>query len=234
MRCIATAVLGLLINGLAPLSAHAAPIIISQPSAAYQSSTTKIDISGLTLNTNVTSVSDAALTVTFGTTASSLNVRQVPVGGWGSWSSPPYSESATPRVLFKNADSLTLNLSQAVEIFGFELESDFLNNAEFTAKYFLGTNLIGTVGPLTIDKEGGARLFALNGVGETFDRIVIKGNDAFAIAQIRYAFDQIDPPSVVPEPPSAVLWSLLGIIGAVITVVQSRRTAHSQLCTTPA
>lgn len=209
MRWMATCVLTLAVVALQDRTTDAAPIIISQPDAAYQAATTKIVIPPA-LGGN--SISDAALTVTF-TTAGSLSVLQVP-GTWGTWSSPPFSESATPRVLFNNAGSLTFNLSQSVGIFGFELEPDEGDAIPFTAQFFDGATLVGTIGPLGIDAVSGARLFALNGNGATFNRVVVSGSDEFAIAQIRYALQQVNPPTTVPEPASLGVWAIVGLIGA--------------------
>jgi hypothetical protein len=215
----------------------AAPIIISQPNAGYQAATTKIDISGLAIESFVTSVSDGTLTVLFssnGGVSAALQVLEVP-STWGTWSSPPFSESATPIVLFNQAGTLTITLSQPAAIFGFELEANALSNGEFTAVFYGELGEI-TVGPLLAANVAGARLFAVSGDGDKFNRVVISGSDDFAIAQIRYALQQVDPPTTVPEPASAALWAFVALIGAGSLARSNlrRRHIHSQPRTTPA
>jgi hypothetical protein len=258
MRWMATCVLGLAVVGLGGAVADAAPIIISQPgdpiqpgsTTSYVNGTTKIDISGLQVFSLVDSVTNGILTATFDTSGfgGKLSVRQADSsfgGGWGSdWSAPPFSETTNPRVLFNEVGILTINLSTSVEIFGFELESDSGGDTPFQADYYDSTGkLIGTVGPLEIGNEEAARLIALNGMGELFNRIVIRSgpgstnNPGFAIAQLRYGFNQlIDPPTTVPEPASATLWTFVALIGAGSLARRKLRhkQSHSQPRTTPA
>ncbi|MCY9764332.1 hypothetical protein M5X06_08900 [Paenibacillus alvei] len=84
----------------------------------YLSSTTKIDISGLPFGSLNPSITDGFQTVTFGSPMQKLG--PVPAG-WATWSSPPFSESSNPHVLFSGdtVNSMTFTLSRHSLIFGF-------------------------------------------------------------------------------------------------------------------
>lgn len=201
------AIFGFAVLGFAAaLPAQAAFVSITNPDAAYLASTTKIALPGS--GPDVTSITDGTLTVGF---SDSMAQRQVP-GGWGTWSSPPNSESATPAVL-RNLDisSLTLALSQDVTTFGLELESNAFGAFDFTAQFFDGLTEIGSI-TRSVNGNAGARLFA--GTSDiAFDRVVISvaGTTGFALAQVRY-----DLAAQVPEPGTLALVGLaaLGLFGA--------------------
>ena len=160
---------------------------ISNPDAAYQSSTTKIDISTIPDFTMLSSISDGSLTVSFNTTVEKL---QVP-SSWSNWGSPPDAESSTPAVLFSLArNTLTLNLSRTVTTFGFELSPDMLGTYNYTADFYQDSNLYGTI-TRQVFIPSGSRLFAATAVCSPFNKVTINiaaGQDSagFAIAQIRY------------------------------------------------
>lgn len=159
---------------------------ITQPDAAYLASTTKIDISGLTFGSSYGSISDGVLTVSFDKPLQKLG--PVP-NGWATWSSPPYSESANPDVLYTAGQyDLTMTLSQPCTTFGFELEPNPFSNHEYDVDFILmsGPTVVGTI-TMTVHGYHGARLFAAKVDGGSFDKIVIDGGREFAIAQIRYA-----------------------------------------------
>ena len=188
--------MAVLLFGLIALPAMAATFTqIPQPSPAYQAATTKIDISGLTLYQNYSSITDGTLTVSF---SSQMNKRKVPGGGWATWSLPPDSENATPDVLFSNyADSVNLTLSQPIRTFGFELEPNTFTSENYTVDFVLmsGPTIVGTIN-IPIDGFAGARLIAASVTGESFDKIKIVGTPAsgFAIAQVRYNINTIKTP----------------------------------------
>lgn len=177
-----------LLFGLIALPAMATTFTqITQPDAAYVASTTKIDISGLTNYTNYSSITDGTLTVNF---SSPMNKRGPVPTGWATWSSPPWSETANPHVLFTGGSgqtSVTMTLSQPVTTFGFELEPNPFSLEWYTVDFTLmsGPTIVGTI-TMQVHGSYGARLFAGSVTGGSFDRIVINGDREFAIAQVRY------------------------------------------------
>ena len=103
------------------------------PTPAYLNATTKIDISGLPFDSSNDFITDGKVTVTFDTPL----IKRGPVPtGWDTWSSPPFSESANPDVLFSPQTSLTMTLSNPVRIFGFELEPDGFGTFTYTADFY--------------------------------------------------------------------------------------------------
>src|ERR1019366_2089426 len=67
-----------------------------------------------------------------------LGQRNVP-GSWATWNCPPATYSCTPNVLYtQGATSLTLTLTSAANIVGFELEPDAFAQEQVTAEYFNG------------------------------------------------------------------------------------------------
>jgi len=163
---------------------NAAVTVIPQPDAAYQASTTKIDVASVPDSTYLGFITDGTLTVTFSTPLLKITVPS----GWATWSSPPNSESATPAVLWnQGGGSLTMDLSVPVTTFGFELEPDPFSTETFNVDFvFLnGPTVVGTIS-LSVNGFFGARLFAATTQDLPFDQIVINGTSDFAIAQVRY------------------------------------------------
>ena len=184
-----------LLFGLIALPAMAATFTqITQPTPAYVAGTTKIDISGLASGSSHSSISDGTLTVSF---SSNVTKRGPVPAGWATWSSPPWSENATPHVLFSNSvDSVNLTLSQPVTILGFELEPNTFTSENYTVDFVLmsGPTTVGTI-TIQIHGQAGARLVAASVVGGSFDKVKIVGTPAlgFAIAQVRYSITPVPP-----------------------------------------
>ena len=187
--------------------ARAAINPIPQPDASYQARTTKINIVDPDF-TDLTSITDGTLTITF---SAIREVHTVPGGGWSTWSSPPNSESSTPRVLTADnydpsATTLTLSFSQPLLTFGVEAEPDPFSVHTITADFYNGATLVGSIS-LGVDGNAGARLFAADATGGTqFTSVVFTSDADFALAQFRY--------SLVPEPST---WAIF-IVGAVMMV----------------
>jgi hypothetical protein len=188
-------------------SVNAAFNVIVNPDATYQASTTKIDITAPDFTT-VTFINDANLTINFD---AMRDVHTVPNGGWASWSSPPFSESSTPRVLSAfqydpTATTLTLTFSQPLSTFGAEAEPDPFAVHPITANFFNGGVSVGMIS-LNVDGNAGARLFAASATGgDQFTSVVFTSDVDFALAQFRYV--------LVPEPST---WAMISL-GAIMLV----------------
>jgi hypothetical protein len=185
---------------------------ISSPDAVYQSSTTKLLITVPDFST-VASLSDGTETATFSVPGTA---RTVPGGGWASWSSPPDSESATPRVIFDPGSTELITLSAPAQTFGVELEPNlFTPSFTMTATFRdAGGNILGTISRDVLG-QGGARLFA-GTVNPGFAPIasvqinIDPSAQGFAFAQVRYALSTVAPsgPYVVSSTPSGTVQEL--------------------------
>jgi hypothetical protein len=185
---------------LAGVSAKADFTAIPQPDAAYTSSTTLIDISGIPDGTTgITSVTDGTQTVSFD---QAVEKETAGGSGWATWGSPPNTESSTPPVMFRaTTNSLTLNLSVLSTTFGLEIQGNNFIVSQFLVTFLDQTlNPVGSVN-LAVDGDGGALLFAGSTTTSPFASVVINNasNDAdgFAIANLRY--------TAVPEPASVAM-----------------------------
>jgi len=184
----------------------AAPI--PNPDAAYQASTTLINISGIPNSTVVNSITDGVLNVGF---SAGMQKLQVP-GSWGTWNLPPNAETSTPAVLYSNGQtSLVITLSQGVGKFGLELEPNPQSAFMVTATFSNGDVVTRLVSGLA-----GSLLFASGGAG-AINSVSISSPVDFAIAQIRYGLATAG----VPEPASMLTWGL--IAGACCAATRIRR-----------
>lgn len=199
-------------------SADADFIQVVSPTAAYQNTTTKLLITAPDFS-SVASLSDAQLTVMF---SPAVEARTVPTS-WGTWSAPPNSESATPRVLYPglNVISETLTLSQPVFEFGVEMEPSTLGIFPMTATFYNGGVIAGTIFQ-NVNGFKGARLFAALTHDQPFTKVVLdisSNSQGFGFTQVRYGN--------VPEPSS---WVLLAF-GVAAASLAYRRGRGS--CTRP-
>jgi hypothetical protein len=187
-------------------SSRAGLIQIMDPDAAYQGSSSVIPIAAPD-NTDLASLTDGLLTITF---SHFREVHTVPNGGWGTWSSPPNSESATPRVLSAdNLDpalsSLTLTFNQPLHTFGVEAEGELFDVRTFTATFFNGATPVGSFSR-DINGDANARLLAAIATdGDVFTSVAISTDIDFALAQFRYG---LTAPAAVPEPGGLTLLGL--------------------------
>ena len=179
---------------IAPAPSHAFSTFTS-PDSLYLSSTTLIDISGIPEFTSLTSVTDGTQTVSFSGT---VQKRQVG-SSWLTWGSPPATESSTPPVLFYTGDSLTLSLSSPSSIFGFELEPNIFSQFSYTASYYSGASLLGSINR-SPDGSAGALLYAASTRDITRVEISATGTSSqgFAIAQLRYGAGTTSVPGPLP------------------------------------
>lgn len=183
---------------------------IAQPDAAYLAGTTLISITDPDI-TQLNSITDGTLTVNF---SAPVEVRTVP-GSWSTWSSPPFSETSTPRVLWTQSRNLiALSFSSVVQTFGFEAEPNDFSVNPFTADFYNGASLVGSIN-LNVDGNAGARLFAASSI-TGFDSVVITSTGDFAFAQLRYG-EEIPP---VPEP------ATMALVGVGLMGVLAKRRAR--------
>lgn len=175
-------------------TAQAGMISITSPDAAYQAGTTLIPITEPDF-TNINSLTDGSVTISF---SSALNTRTVPTGGWATWSSAPDAETSTPRVAATNGvASVTFTFSQALDIFGIEIEPDPFSVFTITAEFFNGATSLGTISR-DVDGNAGARLFAADATdGDAFTSVTVSMIDGFAIANARYAVAEVPVPATV-------------------------------------
>jgi hypothetical protein len=176
---------------------------ISNPDAAYLAATGKCDLG--TVGTLTSSCTDAnGLSATF---SAPLSVLQVPGGGWATWSSPPNSESATPKVAFYGGTSLTVDESNVISpIAGVELEPNIFATYTMTVDFYdYQGNLFASVSR-SVGGFAGARLFAINSDAEVVAKLVITcgcGGGGWALAQLRATDFTTDPSITAPAGGSA-------------------------------
>jgi hypothetical protein len=165
---------------------------IENPTQDYIDNTTLVDLSGVADFTTHTAVSQGTQTISFSIT---LEKRSVP-SSWGTWADPPFVEPGTPHILFtQGAQQLELTLSEPATMFGFELGPNPFAFHDFTASFYSGGELVGTVSR-NISGDNGARLIAAVSDGPAFDRVVVSGTADFSIGRIR--FGEGEPSEIIP------------------------------------
>ncbi len=205
---------GLLMSGRRAQATTYDFIRIASPDTAYQAATTKIPITAGDAS-GVLGLADARLSLSFST----LSVITPPLAAetvgtsWSTWSSPPYAESATPRLLYYSdsyisTKSLGITFSQPLQTFGAEIEmASYYATGAVTMTFYDGTSPVGAISQ-TIGGAYGARLFAAEITGAQFDSVVVSAPTAtsgFGIGQFRY--------EVVPEPAGLPLAGVGAVLG---------------------
>ena len=153
----------------------------------------------------IPSITDGILTVAFSSVTSLMRASTVG-DDWGSWGSPPNTESSTPRVLWSGLDdnfnpvtAVTFQLSAPVKILGFEAEPGPTDVRTLVATFFMGSTVEQTIS-LDVSGNAGAVLFAAQAdPGTFFDSVTLTSDVDWAAGQFRYQLD------TVPEPRSYAL-----------------------------
>jgi hypothetical protein len=146
--------------------------------AGYPSNTKLVDLSGIADFTPVTKQNGVSF-------SPALEKRSVPAS-WGTWGSPPDTESATPNILYTaGATSITLKFpKRGRSTVGAEVEPNPFEVHTFTA--VLKTKGGATLCTITRDADGsaGARVLAATASGKV-KTMTISSDVDFAIAQVR-------------------------------------------------
>jgi hypothetical protein len=216
-------VIGVLVCSAA-LPLRADPItVIPRPTSSYVSSTTLIDISGLTDFTGYSSITGGGLTVSFYKNAG-LSMPTDPVKltvpkDWATWNCPPDTEAKCTKpapptnlpVLYSNTvTDLFMKLGTPQSVFGFEAQPDLSDVESMTATFFDNTTNLGSIN-LDVSGNAGALLFAASS-NTKFNKVELKDNGPrggcpagaicdFAIANVRFSPN----PLPTPEPASLLL-----------------------------
>ena len=195
---------------------------ISTPTAGYTGSTILIPITGANFG-EITSLTDGTQTLTF---SGNVSRRTVPGGGWGTWASPPFTESGTPRVVYADATSLTITLSLPRKTFGFEVEPNLPGPYDISVDFRNGGTSLGTV-TQSISGASGARLAAASSSTTPITSVVITapgGANGFAMAQFRYGSERgTTGPAAVPALGPVALGGLAILLAAAGALLARRR-----------
>lgn len=186
---------GALLAGLTCPLMRADFMTIAQPTAAYVNSTTLLDFTSpdYTLTGYLYGHGEMLIYDNL------LQTRSIPAL-WGSWGTPPDTETATPHIGFTDgASELTITLGHAATTFGFELQPDNSAAEQTAADFYSGSRLVGTIS-LSPNGNGGALLYAASTTTTPFTSVVI--NDLtnladspkdFAIARQRFILAAPEP-----------------------------------------
>ena len=159
---------------------------IDNPDADYQAATGKCTIDGMPIAPTSTCTDATTAQVHF-TPAGQR--RQVP-SSWATWSSPPFSESSTPPIVFFTGTAATLDYgTDALDssVLGSEWEPNSFQMFTIVCSFQSAGTQVESVSRGVVG-QAGARLFAVDLGLDTADTIACSipaGAQGFATAQIR-------------------------------------------------
>jgi len=192
--------------GLAP-AARAGFIVYSQPTAAYEASTTKLAVPNS--GPNLGSLVSGDLTISFSAPMTPLQSGP----GHFTWGRPPFVEDTAPAVLYSQQQlTRVLTFSEPLETFGLEMQPNLtvFFPATLTADFFSGSTLVGEI-RLGV-RQSDARLFAATDLDAPFTSVRLTsspGSFGFLIGDLRAE------PVPAPEPSSVAMFGLglAGVLG---------------------
>lgn len=155
---------------------------INRPNDEYVGHSCKFDLSGIADGTMVDSLDACGITATFST---SLEKVSVSGGTWGTWGSPPDTESASPDALWLSdgSTSLTVTFSSPVRLAGAEAEPDPFEVHTIGAAFARPGGGTKAAIARAIDGSAGARLLAVK--TKNIGSVTFSSDVDFAIAQLR-------------------------------------------------
>jgi hypothetical protein len=165
-------------------SAFAVPI--DNPDTAYQGATGKCTIDGTPVSATSTCTDGVGAQVNFTPAAQARQVGS----SWGTWSSPPFSESALPKIAFFTGTMATLDYGTAAldsSVLGSEWEPNSFTLHTIVCSFQSAGVEVESVSRAVLG-QAGARLFAVDLDLDTADAIVCSipaAAQGFATAQIR-------------------------------------------------
>ncbi len=154
------------------------------PNSLYVGHTCNFDLSAIPDYTLVSTLDACGITVTFDP---AMEKRSVP-DSWGSWGSPPDTESGTPNVLFTgSATQVTVTFSSPVRIAGAEAEPDPFEVHPISADFYRPSGGLKASVTRDIDGNSGARLLAVK--TKNVGSMVLSSDVDFSFAQLRINLD---------------------------------------------
>jgi hypothetical protein len=224
-HAVSKMVLALGMAGCLPAFAQFVPI--GTPNAGYTGGTTLISISQPDCTT-VTSLTGGAETVGLGASMVINTATVFPggCGGWGTWGSPPNTETATPRIVDTQLTSTTLSLSAPAQTFGFEVEPENVGSYTFTATFYNGGTAVGTISIPVVGNAGARLIAATSATPITGVTISAPGSNGFAMANFRFALPTAPTVPTLRTAAFAGLGLLLAAAGVLLVQRQAVRAVR--------
>lgn len=161
-------------------SPNASRTIINRPNAQYVGHTCKVDLSTIPDYTVISTLDACGITINF---SPAVEKRSVP-SSWGSWGTPPDTETDSPDILYTSgATSVTVSFSAPVRLSGVEAEPNPFEVHAISADFLRPSGGMKATVTRGIDGTGGARLLAVK--TKNVGSIVLSSDVDFAFGQLR-------------------------------------------------